>query len=169
MFRCLLIGVFGLFLISCGSSRSTRTSAQADKALLDKYEGQLGERPPKSQLAMYRFIDAWYGVPHRLGGSSKQGVDCSGFIFQLYREVYQMEVSRTTSGLHDQSRRIGKNRLKTGDLVFFSFNGSKKVTHVGVYLQNGRFVHASTSKGVRIDHLNDAYYSKQQFFARRIR
>jgi cell wall-associated NlpC family hydrolase len=164
---------FLLFLLlstACGSiqrSESKIDSAER-KALLDKYSRLVGESISPKELPLYRFVDVWWGVPYRYGGTTRVGVDCSAFVQQLYREVYRKEVARSTTELYKQARKIPKRKLKMGDLVFFDLTGSKKITHVGVYLQNGRFAHASTKKGVRIDYLGDPYYRKQKYIAARL-
>ena len=95
---------------------------------------------------LYRFIDSWMGVPHRAGGMDKNGVDCSGFTSLLEQEIYNRSLPRTARLMAGQVKRKYEEELKEGDLVFFDFEG-QKFSHVGVYLHNNKFVHASTSKG----------------------
>jgi len=108
---------------------------------------------------LYGFIDDWMGTPYRFGGTQKSGVDCSAFANALYRQVYGKSLPRTSRGMGDRVQRKYENELREGDLVFFSFGG-KGIDHVGVYLHNRKFVHASTSKGVIISDLRDAWYRK---------
>lgn len=133
-----------------------------------KYEKLVGGELATSQIGLYEFVDAWWGVPHKIGGNDKSGIDCSGFVFRFYEEVYQKKVPRTTEDLFEFAKPLDTAQLVTGDLVFIIFQGRKKVSHVGIYLQDGKFVHASTSKGVRIDYMRDSYYKKQQFQGGRI-
>ena len=101
----------------------------------------------------------WIGVPYRGGGDSKRGTDCSGLTYQIYRKVYRTQVPRNTEDLR-----------KEGDLVFFSSSRSrKKVAHVGIYLKNGKFIHASTSKGVIVSRLSEDYYTRHWISGGRIR
>lgn len=103
----------------------------------------------------------WMGTPYRAGGYSKHGTDCSGLALQLYKKVYHLHLSRSTEGQLKESRPIERRHLREGDLVFFSSrNSRKKVGHVGIYLKNGKFIHASTSRGVIISSLNEAYYTQ---------
>jgi cell wall-associated NlpC family hydrolase len=164
----LLIAAFlGLQLSGCKSNRTaskahakTKSAANKDQHLKDKYASLVGINSTAiTDLRLYRFIDAWYGTPYKYGGSSTSGVDCSGFAQTLYREVYSKSVPRTTAELKNASKKVSKSKLKEGDLVFFSIN-AKKNSHVGVYLDNGKFVHASSSKGVIISDLNNPYYMK---------
>ena len=112
---------------------------------------------------LYRFIDSWLGVPHRQGGMDKNGVDCSGFTTLLENEIYDRSLPRTASLMAGEVKRKYVEELKEGDLVFFDFEG-QKFSHVGVYLQNNKFVHASSSKGVIISNLKDPWYYK--YFSR---
>ena len=108
---------------------------------------------------LYSFVNSWEGTPYKFGGMSKSGTDCSGFSNVLYKEVYGKKLPRTTKDIYGSCRKLGKGDLKEGDLVFFDIQGKKK-SHMGVYLQNNRFVHASSSKGVVISDLNNPYYKK---------
>ena len=108
---------------------------------------------------LYQFIKEWYGVRYKYGGKTKQGIDCSGFSATLYASVFKKQLSPSSKTQHDESKKVNKSDVKEGDLVFFNITG-KSVSHVGVYLQNNKFVHASTSKGVIISDLSEAYYKK---------
>ena len=112
---------------------------------------------------LYRFIDSWMGVPHRSGGMDKKGVDCSGFTTLLEKEIYDKTLPRTAKSMAETVKRKYEQDLEEGDLVFFDFEG-QKFSHVGVYLHNNKFVHASTSKGVIISDMKDPWYYK--YFSR---
>lgn len=108
------------------------------------------------------YIEAadWIGTPYRYGGRTKKGVDCSGLTSAIYRKVYRKKLSRSSEEQRDRDcRKVAKRNLKEGDLVFFH-NGKKKrkASHVGIYLKDGRFVHASSSVGVVVSSLNEKYY-----------
>jgi lipoprotein Spr len=115
------------------------------------------------------FMDQWYGVPYHYGGTGKDGIDCSAFTCQLISEVYNVkQLPRMSADQYKATRRIPKKDLREGDLVFFHTMGKgHKVTHVGVYLYNNRFVHASVS-GVQISDLREGYYMKHYVGAGRI-
>ncbi|MEO6631785.1 MAG: C40 family peptidase [Mucilaginibacter sp.] len=99
---------------------------------------------------LYDFIDHWMGTPYRFGGLARDGVDCSGFVYLLQQQVYDIaDMPRSTNLQINYINQKPENELKEGDLVFFDFDG-KPFSHVGIYLQNGYVVHASTSKGVII-------------------
>ena len=103
------------------------------------------------------------GVPHRTGGLTKRGVDCSGFVSIIYREIYGKELARSAADmLKYNCKKIGRSKLREGDLVFFRTTKGKKnmPTHVGIYLKNGRFIHVSSSKGVIVSSLSEPYYER---------
>jgi lipoprotein Spr len=111
-------------------------------------------------LELYKVIDEWMGTPYKYGGQSKSGTDCSGFAGILYTNAFSVALARRVSEIHKTTPTLLKlEELKEGDLVFFDI-GKRKLSHVGVYLTNGKFVHASTSQGVVISDLNMAYYKK---------
>lgn len=112
----------------------------------------------------------WIGTPYRTGGESKRGTDCSGFVSQLYKKVYRTRLSRSTDGQLKESNKISRRNLREGDLVFFTSRASrKKVAHVGIYLKNGKFIHASTSQGVIVSDLKEKYYTQHWLCGGRIR
>lgn len=115
---------------------------------------------------LYDFIDEWWRTPYRMGGTNKNGVDCSAFVQTLMIGVFALQLPRTAREQKSFSSRITVDELKEGDLVFF--NTRRGVSHVGVYLHNNKFVHASTSNGVMISDLNDSYWSKKFLGAGRI-
>lgn len=120
--------------------------------------------------ALYIQAAGWLGSPYRAGGDSKRGTDCSGLASQLYRKVYHHRLLRSTEGQLKESHKISRRNLREGDLVFFTSRKSrKKVAHVGVYLKNGKFIHASTSQGVIISSLNEKYYTQYWLCGGRIR
>lgn len=103
----------------------------------------------------------WIGTPYRAGGDSRRGTDCSGLVVQLYKKVYNTRLSRSSDGQLKESNKISRRNLREGDLVFFSSPSSrKKVAHAGIYLKDGKFIHASTSQGVIISNLKEKYYTQ---------
>ncbi len=113
----------------------------------------------KENEKLYTACQNWLGVPYKFGGSTKAGVDCSGLVNALYKEAYATQVPRTTSEMYSKYLVVKTNELRTGDLVFFNFE-SKKASHVGMYLNDRKFIHASTKKGVIVGSLDDAYNAK---------
>lgn len=111
---------------------------------------------------LYSFINEWYGVPYKYGGCLKNGVDCSCFTDILLEKVYNKKIARVTNDIYIQSVKSEIKEAKSGDLVFFKIN-SKTVSHIGVYIKDDFFVHASSSRGVMISNLDEAYYRKYFF------
>ena len=100
---------------------------------------------------------------------STRGVDCSGLVIQIYKEVYQMDFkNRRARDIYTETIAIAKEDLKEGDLVFFKIR-SKNIDHIGLYLSDGKFVHASSSKGVMISNLEENYFKKHFFSGGRIK
>lgn len=127
--------------------------------------------PSRDDIGLYAFVADWLGTPYQYGGSSRTGCDCSGFIYILLREVYGIHLPRSSSAaLRALSRAVGRLDLKSGDLVFFYAKGERRrvVSHVGVYLKDDLFAHASTSRGVIISSLRSSYYKTQYLGAGRI-
>jgi cell wall-associated NlpC family hydrolase len=111
---------------------------------------------------------SWRGVRYRYGSASRSGTDCSGFTSQLYRTV-GVSLPRTSRAQAQVGQRVGKGSLKSGDLVFFRTSRGNRISHVGIYQGNGKFIHASNPRGgVMVSSLSDGYYSKRFVTARRV-
>jgi hypothetical protein len=111
-----------------------------------------------SNLKLYNFIDGWMDTRYRYGGTSRDGIDCSAFADTLMSNVYNLNLPRTANEQYDVCKKISRDNLMEGDLVFFNTRGG--VSHVGVYLGNGYFVHSSI-RGVMISSLNEDYYNRK--------
>lgn len=111
-----------------------------------------------SNMKLFHFVYDWIGTPYRFGGSSRKGIDCSAFTKQLYSDVFNLTIRRSSRDIFSMVNPVGKDDLKEGDLVFFKIH-SRSISHIGIYLGNNRFAHAS-SRGVAISSLDDAYYSR---------
>jgi hypothetical protein len=118
---------------------------------------------PENETANFNllvFTLDWRGTPYCYGGSSKKGTDCSGFTSNVYKEIYKKEIPRVSRDIYANSMPIRKYALYEGDLVFFATSGGTMITHVGIYLWDGYFAHASYSKGVMISNLRQGYYHR---------
>ena len=112
--------------------------------------------------ALYVESSQWLGVPYRSGGTTQRGVDCSGLTSAIYNKVYRKQLERNSDDQRKKDcKRVKKGKLREGDLVFFH-NGRKKkrASHVGIYLKDRKFIHASTRQGVTISTLDDAYWKQ---------
>ncbi len=152
----LLVIILVVLLQACSSKPAVKQPSPASLNLKDPTVAQL--------MTQYQ---SWRGVPYKLGGNSKRGIDCSAFVQQTYGEQFTHTLPRTTYYQAKKGRHVNKSSLQTGDMVFFLING--KTRHVGMYLGEGLFLHASTSKGVTISKLNNPYWRKHYWMARRVR
>lgn len=116
-------------------------------------------------LELLDFYSEWEGVEYKLGGDSKSGIDCSGFTQKAFKEKFNLAMPRTTTMQSQVGKEIDKKELKSGDLVFFKIGD---INHVGIYLENGMFIHASTKTGVTISELDNSYFSKSYWKAQRV-
>ena len=116
---------------------------------------------------LYQQVEAWKGVPYRLGGLSKKGIDCSGFVYTTYLNQFNIRLPRSTYQQSQIGDHVFQRDLRAGDLVFFRIGYSTR--HVGIYLENNLFAHASKSRGVMVSRLQDAYWSKRYWKAKRIK
>lgn len=120
-----------------------------------------------SNTKMYQFIYDWLGTPYRLGGNTEKGIDCSGFAYKLYDKTFNTIIGNNSRNIFSMVNPVNKTELKEGDLVFFKI-GSKSISHVGVYIGDNKFAHASSSKGVMISNLNDSYWQRYFYKGGRI-
>lgn len=133
--------------------------------------------PPRGELPSHKALgdpdhvyeklmtqyNEWRGVRYKLGGESKKGVDCSAFVQLTYRSQFGLKLPRTTSRQVLIGREVDSRRLTVGDLVFFKIN--RRVNHVGIYLGERKFLHASTSNGVMISNLDQRYWARRYWKA----
>ncbi|AEV97404.1 NLP/P60 protein [Niastella koreensis GR20-10] len=111
---------------------------------------------------LLELIDSWYGTKYKYGGDTREGVDCSGFTKAFMASYYDVTLTRNSAEMYANSKHLKKKKLAQGDLVFFKTKGAKAgITHVGVYLCNNKFVHASTNNGVIISDLGEDYYKSK--------
>ena len=159
----------------CTNAGSTRSNSAAIRpadanAMQIKYADILGVLPQAiHNVPLYAAVDSWLGTRYRLGGMDHSGIDCSAFVQQVFSAAFGMNLLRTAA---EQATDINnlifkKDELKEGDLVFFHIHGSR-ISHVGIYLMNNFFVHASVSRGVMISNLNEDYWQRYYACAGRV-
>lgn len=125
--------------------------------------------PALIQSRLNRFYQDYQGTKYKFGGLTSKGLDCSGLVYKVYREYLGWNVPRSTELQLNAGRRITTEELKPGDLVFYRPNN--KGMHVGIYFDHangGRFLHASSSKGVIISQIKGQYWTPFFYQARRI-
>ncbi len=166
--------VIALFIASCGPSKNISSTKEKENTsssskIKTKYAQLLDVNENKiDNLPLFTFINEWYGVKYKYGGKTKKGIDCSAFTSVLYHDVYKKQLDGTAASIFYQCKNLSKNNLTEGDLVFFKIENDN-INHIGIYLQNNKFVHASTKKGIMIDDLDEAYYKKYFFKAGRLK
>lgn len=168
-----LILLLILTMPGCRSQREARRTPATeaiDSAFYTTYSQRLGYRLSGTEdPQLIREVSSWLGTPHRYGGTTRQGADCSGFVIEVFRVVYQTSLPRSSAEMASRTRNIGKSQLQEGDLVFFRTSGGRKVSHVGIYLSNNKFIHASSSRGVIVSDLGEPYYVRTFAHGGRIR
>ncbi len=151
-------------LSSCSSSKKF-----ARDPIYDAGKSHGGHRPelsykndrnldPKSRKLLDE-ARKWLGTRYVYGGHSRSGTDCSGFVMEVYDRAASIKLPRSTTKQRDFCKSIKRSDLDVGDLVFFtSRKGRGKVSHVGMYIGDGKMIHASSSKGVIVSDLDEKYY-----------
>jgi cell wall-associated NlpC family hydrolase len=164
--------VLTLWLIACSHQPVSKPAQYSKGEPSQKEITSAPKRPFKPQpvtplepLLKQQYED-WRGVPYRLGGLSRAGVDCSGFVYLTFKERLGVVLPRSTEAQARIGEPIAISELRTGDLVFFKT--SWKTGHVGIYLNDGFFMHASTTKGVMISSLENPYWKKNYWMSRRV-
>lgn len=163
-----------VMLSACNSTNTanmhseTHAVGNKDSFLLqasqDEFEEMVRNVDVKSRL-MDQYA-SWKGVRYRLGGSSKKGIDCSAFVQQTFRDQFGLELPRSTYEQQEMGKSVSRSKLRTGDLVLFRAGSTGR--HVGIYIGNNQFVHASTSSGVVISSMDEPYWNKRYNEARRV-
>jgi lipoprotein Spr len=137
-----------------------RSAIEACTALQFKYAQMMDvDVEALTNTKLLDFIEEWWATRYRYGGTTKKGIDCSSLTGTLLKDVYAVTVPRTAREQYRTSTKLKRDELKEGDFVFFNTRGG--VSHVGIYLTNGYFLHSSVHSGVTISSLNETYYSKK--------
>ena len=156
--RFLMISLSALVLIGCSTAR------RLEKEEHREVYGLLGmEENRTDNFALYKEAASWLHTPHVEGGLSRNGIDCSGLVYVMYKNVYGKTIERNSEAILKRNcEKIGRARLRAGDLVFFNTTGMHRliINHVGIYLRDGKFIHTSLSKGVMISSLDESYFQK---------
>ena len=155
-----------LLLAACGGGENVRPAAKPTPQRT--WSDSQPADPAKANAVLMRAISL-VGTPYRYGGNTPEGgFDCSGLVNYVYRDMLDMRLPRTSRDLAAmEGPRIAPDRLSGGDLVFFGSGGT--VSHVGIYVGEGRFVHAPNSGGtVRLDRLDGSWWRDHYRGARRL-
>lgn len=121
--------------------------------------------PLSSDVRLKKYLSSWKGVKYRRGGTSERGIDCSALTQLTYKTIYGVQLPRTVAGQSKKGVRVDKSSLLPGDLVFFKTGLRSR--HVGIYIGDNQFIHASRSKGVISSSLNNSYWRRKFWQAKR--
>ncbi len=154
----ILLCIVMALVYSCGSKRSA--SRRQEQAM-----------PSSTAAAIIREAERWIGTPYRYGWSQRRkGTDCSGMVMVIYQEKAGVRLPRNSAGQQQFCQPLQRSELQPGDLVFFSpSTRRRRVSHVGIYIGNDRFIHASASRGVMVSELSQRYFDTHFHSAGRVR
>lgn len=147
--------VVALLLAGCSSHRAPPPNARLSDSIM--VIANLNDQ-----------LQHWRCTPYRYGGMSRGGIDCSGFVLMTFRERFDLSLPRETRQQAEIGTEINKDELLPGDLVFFKTGAGESGLHVGIYDTDNQFIHASTSRGVMRSSLDNVYWRKNFWQARRI-
>ncbi len=150
--------LFLLITLSSGCSLKSSSGKQITSSL----------SPSQITHALKQQHQQWKGVRYKMGGLSRKGVDCSGFVYRLYKDGLGVKLPRSTELQSQLGEHVSKSQLKVGDLVFFKTGGLFKSRHVGIYAGSNQFIHASTSRGVMKSNLNNPYWREAYWQSKRV-
>lgn len=168
--------IFFIVLLFLGCSSGPRSYYSRTKGDYVNVEAPSSSSSTEAQQAsnaksginndLVKNAEAYLGVPYKWAGTSKKGMDCSGFILTVFNETYNLKLPHSSKALKKMGSSVDKDELKLGDIVLFgNFLG---IHHAGIYVSDGRFIHSATSKGVMYSMLSESYYAKRYKGARRV-
>lgn len=160
---CILSVGVALLLAGCSTKRAVSRPSEPGKPV---------QVVPTTNREVARLVSEarkWIGTPYVYGGHSRSGTDCSGFVMELFLKVYDMKLPRSSAMQQQYARPVKKDDMLPGDLVFFATGSSRsRVSHVGLYIGDGRMIHASSSRGVMESPLSQTYWIKNYHSSGRV-
>lgn len=163
MYKLVVIFVGMMLLTACSTTPYHGSNKPSVKVTGERVD--LSDTHKVKQILNQQYKD-WRHVQHRMGGMSKNGIDCSGLVYQTYRTKLGFDIPRSTEYQSNVGRSIPKGQLRAGDMVFFKTGVFTR--HVGMYIDKGNFLHVSSSKGVKISSLENPYWSSAYWKAQRV-
>ena len=163
MYKLVVVFVYAMLLAACSSA--PHYSSETSSVKVTGAHADLSDTQKVKQILNQQYRD-WNRVQHRMGGTSKKGVDCSGLVYQTYRTKLGVNIPRSTEHQSKIGLKVKQKQLRAGDLVFFKTGLFTR--HVGMYIDKGNFLHVSSKKGVMISNLDEPYWRKTYWKAQRV-
>jgi probable lipoprotein NlpC len=163
MYKLLVVFVCTILLTACSATPHYGLKNPSVKVAAERVD--LSDTHKVKQVLNQQYKD-WRHVQHRMGGVSKNGIDCSGLVYQTYRTKLGFDIPRSTEYQSKVGRSIQKSQLRAGDMVFFKTGIFTR--HIGMYIDKSNFLHVSSSKGVMISSLENPYWTRAYWKAQRI-
>lgn len=161
--RIIILLLLVPLLLSAQTKKQKRKKAKAKKAEMTQYYSNYSLNPDSSLTPyLYYQVYDWVGTTYKYSGDTKKGIDCSGFVCEMYKDVYCTELTGGSRDIWTKVCPVEKQELKEGDILFFKIKKGS-ISHVGIYLGNNKFAHASVNRGVMINDLDETYY-KNTFY-----
>lgn len=165
--RCrIVLMLMALMAIACSCGTSKRAQQSAEEAIIDDLQELLLEQGTCERLLLTEAF-GWKGTPYKWGGVERNGVDCSGFVMKAYDNSLGIRLPRTSAAQAKFCKKVKRKEMVPGDLVFFNTSG-RGVSHVGLYIGQEQFIHASSSGGVMISLLSHEYWHKRLVMCGRV-
>lgn len=152
-----------LLCFTCYMAAAQEQIADPDHLESEYYSQLMGiELDSCADASLLRNVYEWLGTPYHYGGSGRRGIDCSSFVNKVYTATYQTTLERSSRAMWTTVDPVNREDLKEGDLLFFKIRRGQ-ISHVGIYIGNDKFAHASVSNGVIVSDLNEPYYHRYFF------
>ncbi len=152
---------------SAPNGESPKTQPAKARPVSTQDESRFPDQPGVDPAIFTRVVEQYLGLPYKKGGDDEKGYDCSHLVRSIYRDYSGTRLPASTRALYQLPEEVTREELVVGDLLFFSFD-DVTISHVGIYLGGGRFVHASESRGIIKSSLNDLEYRDAYKGARRV-
>ncbi|MDR1225833.1 MAG: C40 family peptidase [Prevotellaceae bacterium] len=158
-----------LFIVCCACASPRRAATSGDPQFYREHSKKLGVQLQGSENKYIIHISTlWLGTPYKYGGSTRHGIDCSTFVGTVYKDALGITLPRNSSAIAKSLISVKRSSLACGDIIFFT-NKEKRVSHVGIYISDDKFVHSSPSGGVAVASLNSAYWNAYYAGAGRVK
>jgi len=167
--RVLRVPLWAALLLLFAACAAVKPAQQAERDFYKEHSQKLGvQLKGNEHKGLLRVSAQWLGTPYKYGGTSQRGIDCSAFVGVVYKDALGITLPRNSSAIAKSVTNVQRNSLQCGDIVFFT-NKEKRISHVGIYLSDNKFIHASTSKGVSVTSLSNSYWNSYYAGAGRVK